>query len=117
MSIRVIVEGDETKVRQYVRESEQDKRYKSYHTNEFLTAPSEIKVERYVERLTRRIEQQSKRRVYTLTIETSEMENTEGQEAKKIELTLLDAKMFDLLDGKVTVHGKSYDAYADPNQE
>lgn len=112
MSIRVTVEGDEQKVKEYLRDSQQDRRYKSYHQHEFLIGPSEVKVEHYVERLNRRIQQLEKNRVSKITIKTPEAFGS-----KKIEFDLLDARQVDLLDGKMTIHGKSYDPYSDPNPD
>lgn len=44
---------------------------------------------------------------------TVQLETTDG---KKINLSLLDAHMIEISDGKTYIHGKSYDIFANPNR-
>jgi hypothetical protein len=106
MSIRLTIEGDEQQVDKYIRCLSEDKRYKYYVPHEFSTSITEKKVEYYVGESPSRMQEMEKKRLYKLTLKT-----TDGEE---IILDLLDLKVCDLLDGKTTLIGTNYDIYADP---
>ncbi|MCH5585138.1 hypothetical protein MK805_09165 [Shimazuella sp. AN120528] len=111
MSMRLIVEGEECSVQRYIRDLKQDKRYRFYHIHEFLLNPVEMKVECYVERTNNRLSEDKKPLAKVI------MEIPDEHGAKKIEIDLLDIKLVNLLDGKTTIFGMSYDVYAHPSRK